>query len=212
MKTDGFNNIDKIYFINLDHRKDRLESIIGELNKTNIEKSKITRIPGVYLPTLPCLGCSKSHYNALLDFINSDESNQTCAIFEDDFVFSQNQDKVNTLINQVFNELPTFDVVFLSCNLLSWDPTGYDFVARVKKAQTLSGYLVNRRFAKNLLENYRQGIEVLERENRSIYGFTVDTHIQNMQFNTLWYCLLPRIGKQIESYSDIENRNVSYGC
>lgn len=211
-KNNGFNNIDKIYFINLDHRTDRLENITNELYKTNIDRTKINRVPGVYLPSAPYLGCAKSHYNALSEFVNSDESNKTCAIFEDDFVFTENQEIVNDLINKVFNDLPDFHVVFLSCNLLWWDPTGYGFVDRVKTGQTLSGYLVNRSFAKILLDNFAQSIQLLESAGRSIHGYTIDTYIRNIQFDNLWYCLSPKIGKQLDSYSDIENREVNYGC
>ena len=40
----GLNNFDIIYYINLDHRTDRLKNITEQLLKTNIESSKINRI------------------------------------------------------------------------------------------------------------------------------------------------------------------------
>jgi hypothetical protein len=39
MYSDGLNNFDIIYYINLNHRTDRLENITNELNKTNISLS-----------------------------------------------------------------------------------------------------------------------------------------------------------------------------
>ena len=59
--TDGLNNFDIVYYINLKHRTDRLINITNELNKTNISKEKINRIEGIYFKTFGILGCAKSH-------------------------------------------------------------------------------------------------------------------------------------------------------
>ena len=44
----GLNNFDVVYYINLEHRKDRLEHIKKELQKTNIEPNKINKINAIY--------------------------------------------------------------------------------------------------------------------------------------------------------------------
>ena len=72
----GLNIFDKIYYINLEHRKDRLTHIINQLDKTNIDKNKIEKINGIYIKNFGILCCAKSHCLALETFLKSDESNK----------------------------------------------------------------------------------------------------------------------------------------
>jgi GR25 family glycosyltransferase involved in LPS biosynthesis len=208
--SDGLNNFDIIYYINLDHRKDRYEHINNELRKTNINLSKVNRIPGVYIKELGILGCAKSHCLALEAFIKSGKNH--CIIFEDDFTFTESQTTVNNLINKVFNELKTFDVVMLASNILNSQPTDYNFLVKIIDAQTLSGYAVSKQFAEILLNNYRESIRLLEHAGKKVHPFCFDIYMKRLQPWSKWYCLNPKIGRQIESYSDIENRVVDYEC
>jgi GR25 family glycosyltransferase involved in LPS biosynthesis len=208
----GLNHFDKVYFINLEHRKDRLEHITSELAKTNIDPTKIERIEGIYMKTFGILGCGMSHCLALEAFLKSPETNQTCIIFEDDFQFTQEQDVVNDLINKLFNEVKNFDVVMLSANVLHNEPTEYGFLSKVIDAQTLSGYAVNRRFASILLNNYRESIDHLEKYGHPIHKFCFDIYMKRLQPHSAWYHLNPKVGKQLKTYSDIQNTITDYGC
>jgi hypothetical protein len=208
--SDGLNNFDIIYYINLDHRKDRYEHINNELRKTNINLSKVNRIPGVYIKELGILGCAKSHCLALEAFIKSGKNH--CIIFEDDFTFTESQTTVNNLINKVFNELKTFDVVMLASNILNSQPTDYNFLVKIIDAQTLSGYAVSKQFAEILFINYRESIKLLEHAGKKVHPFCFDIYMKRLQPWSRWYCLNPKIGRQVESYSDIENRVVDYEC
>lgn len=208
----GFNNFDVIYYINLDHREDRYQHINEELSKTNIDKCKINRIPGVYVKGFGILGCGKSHCIALETFLNSPETNQTCVIFEDDFEFTQNQTEINNLINKSFNELKEFDVLMLSSNVIMYAPTHYEFVHKILLAQTLSGYAVSRQYAPILLQNFKEGISFLEICGHSVHDVCVDIYMQRLQPSGRWYCLNPKIGQQMVSFSDIENKETQYNC
>lgn len=210
--NNGLNNVDVVYYINLDHRKDRYNHINKELAKTNIELSKINRISGIYMKDFGSLGCSKSHCLALEMFINSPETNQTCIILEDDFEFTKEQPEINNLINRVFNELKEFDVLMLSTNIINDINTPYDFISKIIDAQTTSGYIVSRKFAPVLLQNYKQGILNLERLGYRVDDFCIDIYMKKLQPCSNWYCLKPKIGKQMESFSDIEKHSVNYGC
>jgi GR25 family glycosyltransferase involved in LPS biosynthesis len=212
MYQDGLNNFDIVYYINLNHRKDRLENITNELNKTNINPNKIKRISGIYMKDFGILGCAKSHCIALESFLKSPPENKYCIIFEDDFQFTQEQSVINKLINDVFNNLKSFDVLMLSANILNGQPTNYEFLTKIIDAQTLSGYAVNRKFACILLNNYRESISLLEKEGHKYHPYCFDIYMKRLQPLTRWYSLNPTIGKQIESYSDIENKVVSYDC
>lgn len=210
--TNGLNNFDIIYYINLNHRKDRYENIIKELNKTNIDKKKINRIPGIYMKDFGILGCAKSHCLALESFLKSSLDNKYCIIFEDDFEFTLDQEKINILIDKVFNEVKDFDVLMLSANILNSKNIDFDFLTKIYDAQTLSGYAINRKFASILLNNYRESILLLEKEGTKSHPYCFDIYMKRLQPFTKWYALNPLIGKQIESYSDIENKIVSYNC
>lgn len=210
MENNGLNNFDIVYYINLKHRKDRFEHINKELEKTNIDKNKINRIDGIYYKTFGILGCAKSHILALESFIKSGKKN--CIIFEDDFEFTLTQEEINTLINTFFNSNIKFDVLMLASNTLNDTSTQYKFLRKIINAQTLSAYCVSKEFAPILLNNYKESVMMLERIGTKIYQFCFDIYMKKLQPTSNWYCINPKIGRQMESYSDIENRVVFYDC
>ena len=206
----GLNHFDIIYYINLNHRTDRLENIKRQLKKTNIESNKINRISGIYMKDFGILGCAKSHILALEEFIKTDNNN--CLILEDDFCFTESQDIINNLIDQIFYNKINYDVLMLSCNILNSEKTEHPFLIKILDGQTLSGYSISKKFAPILLNNYKESVALLERAKIKIHPFCFDIYMKKLQPISKWYCLEPRIGKQIESYSDIENKIVEYDC
>jgi GR25 family glycosyltransferase involved in LPS biosynthesis len=208
--TNGLNNFDIIYFINLEHRTDRLTHITEEFQKTNIDDSKINRINAVYCPDFGGLGCGKSHCIALEQFIESGKD--TCIIFEDDFIFTQSQNTINELMNNFFNNVKDFDVLMLSSNTMVEQQCEHHFITKIIDAQTTSGYAVNKKFAPILLNNYRESVQQLERIGHSVYDYCIDIYSKKLQPNSNWYCIYPKIGQQIPGYSDIEKQNVDYRC
>ncbi len=212
MNNCGLNNFDIVYYINLEHRKDRYDHINNELNKTNIAPEKINRIDAVYIKDFGILGCGKSHILALEAFLKTPDSILNCVIFEDDFIFTQEQKVCNELIDKFFNSIKDFDVLMLSSNTLKEENTDYSFINRIKNAQTLSGYCVNKKFAPILLENFRDGVFNLEKIGHKEPDYCIDMYVKKLQPKSLWYCINPKIGIQMESYSDIEKCVVSYNC
>ncbi len=206
----GLNNFDIVYYINLKHREDRYNHINNELAKTNIDKEKINRIEGVYYKTFGILGCAKSHILALESFIKSNKEH--CIIFEDDFEFTKSQEDITTLINTFFNSNINFDVLMLSSNTLNDTPTSYRFLNKIIDAQTLSGYCVSKQFAPILLANYKESVMILEKYGYKVHQYCFDIYMKKLQPISNWYCLNPKIGRQIESFSDIENKTVFYDC
>ena len=129
-----------------------------------------------------------------------------------DFEFTLEQEDINNIINKVFNELKLFDVLMLSSNILNSEPTNYNFITKIIDAQTLSGYAVSKTFAPILLNNFRESINLLEKIGKKVHPYCFDIYMKKLQPYSKWYCLNPKIGRQIESYSDIENRIVNYEC
>jgi len=209
IKDEGFNNFDIVYYINLEHRKDRLSSIINELNKTNIDKEKINRIKADYIKKCGSLGCTLSHINTLKQFLKTSDDIRNCLILEDDFVFVRKQPVVNMLINNFFKEIgDNYDILLLCSNILS-STNVTETIIKINNSQTTAGYVVNKRYAKKLLDNYENGYMLLK-SNPKIESFRIDQYMKLLQKKDKWYALNPIIAKQKPSFSDIEKKNVFY--
>lgn len=207
----GFGRIESVYFINLKHRNDRLDNILYQLNKVNISYDKITRIDAIYNKFFGILGCGKSHIKALETFINRGKGDY-CLIFEDDFEFISNID-INNIIESFFDSIgDNFDVLMLASNVLQDEETNFPFIRRIIDAQTLSGYCVNRKYAETLLENFKTGVYMLETLGYSEHDYCVDIHVKKLQRKDRWFYITPKIGKQMESFSDIERTKINYNC
>jgi len=112
--------VDVAYYINLDHRTDRNEQLLGELAKIDFPAERIERIPAVYLKERGHLGASLSHIKTVETFLESNY--ETCFIFEDDFEFSQPPEEVKSLIQQLFVNNVDFDLCMLSANVYDEEP------------------------------------------------------------------------------------------
>ena len=209
---DHFNSI---HFINLEHRKDRLEHIMQELENIGADFNRVQRIDATYIKFFGILGCGKSHIKALETFIQNGGTceDDVCLILEDDFSFCGNKEETNKAIEYFFQHIGTnFDVFMLACNVLEKVESGAPLITRIMRGQTLSGYAVTRKYAPVLLDNFKKGVEMLETYGFSVHEYCIDIHIQKLQPTDRWYFYEPRIGKQMESYSDIERTVKQYHC
>ena len=205
---DIYDKIDIIYYINLDHRTDRNASFLNEINKINFPKNKIKRISAIKHDRGE-IGCSQSHIKILKEFINSDYKN--CIIFEDDFIFNHNQSIVKYIFKQLFDNRIDYDIVMLSGYIQKYKNTNKKFLNKVDNGQTTSGYLVSKKFAKKLLENYIEGEELLRTHDKNYYSiYAIDQYWKKLQENNNWYIFNPLLGKQGESYSDIQKIIINY--
>ena len=195
-------SVDHVYYINLKHRPDRDVQIRKEIQKMGL-LDRTTRIDAVYEKGRGHLGCSRSHIKALEQFLRS--PHQNCIIFEDDFKFTGDPRE----LNKVFEV--DYDVVMLSAGWTTAEKSQYDFLKKSTCTTTASGYLVNRKFAPRLLENFREGVRLLEeaynRESK-IDGtndalYAIDQYWCRLQRVSNWYIMDPVLGEQSGSRSDI---------
>jgi len=217
-KYEGFNisnpfyKVDVIYYINLDHRKDRKAEMLEELNRMGVPSEKVVRISAVLNKKYGDVGCSMSHVKTLTEFIKSGKRN--CIIFEDDFEFSESKEVVYKKMNDFFDYKIEYDVCMLSANTIENKNTKYDFVKKVISSQTASGYMVNQKFAKTLLTNFEEGVEMLKtkknKEDSERGQYCVDQYWKKLQPNSNWYEFNPKLGKQRKSHSDIQGGIVDY--
>ena len=213
--SDPYDTIDVVYYINLDHRTDRNAEFLEEMNKIGYPFDKIVRISAVYKPKQGDLGCSMSHIKTLDEFIKSPHKN--CIVFEDDFEFSQNKEDVQTAFSNLAENNVSYDVCMLSANVHGSDLTNteYPFIKKVENAQTASGYMVSKSFAPVLLQNYKEGAQLLQSgyDNGSPDGpnHCVDQYWKHLQPHSNWYLFNEKLGKQRKSHSDIQGGVMDYG-
>ena len=204
-------NIERVYFINLDHRADRLQEFVNEMKKIGFPEEKLHRISATYRPEIGVLGCAYSHIQVLDHFLQSSAKN--CLVFEDDFQWSNDLNYCKFLFKTVFQK--QFDLVMLSGNIFKDEPTDSPFLRKVLDGQTTSSYLITREFAPSLKKNLEEGAEQLESWFRLFqekkHDYCLDIYWKKIQPMHNWYIVNPKMGIQRESYSDIEKKVTNYG-
>ena len=169
--------IEQIYIINLKHRTDRLEHILEELEKVEIDKNKIQIVEAIYEPELGALGCAKSHIIALEKFMSSNYKN--CLILEDDFTFIKEREYIDQKINYIMDNL-NWDVILLAGYILKVKEDIKNNIAKVIDVQTTSGYIINKNFASSLLNNYNESVLELQNIHNKVlennFKYEVEIH------------------------------------
>jgi GR25 family glycosyltransferase involved in LPS biosynthesis len=202
--------IDTIYYCNLEHRADRKQQFLEEMEKLDIPVEKIHRINSVYTPSFGILGCGKSQILALKHFLASDK--KICAIFEDDFMFTESKENINNILTEFFKKNVYFDCLMLGGNILASIPTDLPYLKKVNDGQCCSSYVITRKFAPQLLELWELASHLLEEyiaKNNAINGFyCLDVAWKYLQPQSHWFVVEPKFGIQRESYSDIEKKIV----
>ena len=198
-------NIDTFYFINLDRRTDRFEQIISELNKMDIPLEKVTRVEANE-HKFGILGCAKSHIRTIAEFIKSGKNK--CLIFEDDFEFTETKEKVNEILNKIFNTVE-FDCILLSLlpgkNVIS----STNYYTKVYFSGGTAGYIITKEYAPLLLQNLVEGAN---KQEKWINIFDETENTFNIDIYWIWEQLqrkfilpIPQLGRQRQSKSDISN-------
>lgn len=205
--------IDVVYYINLEHRKDRKVHIESELRKMGVPETKVIRVDAVLNTTFGGLGCCASHIKAYELFQKSPHTK--CLILEDDFMFTQSPYDVRHFFTSIQDI--SYDVCMLSANELiptfsvSERLVNTPSLRKVYDAQTASAYCLNKSFAQTLRETVQEGYDLLSENLSMKYVYMNDMYWKRLQPSSSWYIATPVLGVQRESYSDIENTTVRYG-
>lgn len=198
--------IDMIYYINLEHRTDRNKQILEQFEKYNI--TSFERVNAIRTPK-GCIGCSLSHIKTLETFIKS--PHETCIVLEDDFEFTMSREDCANTFNRFFHDMQdNWDIVMLSSNTKQWDSFN-SYLVKCIRAFTTSGYMINKQFAKVLIENMKEGVNLLI-HNTIPPLYALDVYWMKLQPVSRWYIFNPKMGKQSSGFSDIENIYVNYNC
>jgi glycosyl transferase family 25 len=192
-----FEFIEKVIYINLEHRTDRKAEIELELQKY-FPGEKIERFNAIK-HSRGAVGCTMSHIAVLEIAIANNWKN--CLIIEDDAVWSNFATSYPILEKLVHRQ---FDVITLGIAHAKYTP---EF--KILSGQTTTAYLVDQKYYKTLLDNFKESLaQFLKTGNCGIYA--LDQYWKKLQAKDNWYCVIPSLIIQKPSFSDIERKHTDY--
>jgi GR25 family glycosyltransferase involved in LPS biosynthesis len=191
-------------YINLEHRKDRLEHVTKELAKLGIQGERFNAIK----TTAGAIGCSMSHIKCLE--LAKERNYEYIFICEDDITFLNPKLLLDNLQQFYDNKDIEWDVLLISGNNVPPYEKTTDYCIRVSNCQCCTGYIVKRDYYDILITNFREGIQGLLKNPENKPQYAVDMYWKHLQRIHRWYMIFPFTVVQCESYSDIEKRMVNY--
>jgi len=196
--------LDKIVYINLDNRTDRLESMAKFIENGKFPLDKVIRFPAIkdYPGTV---GCSKSHIAVLKLAIKNNWSN--VLILEDDIEWVGD-------INNFYKKIR--ELVYMKNDVILLGG-GYNCLKneRVLFSYCTSSYLVKNHYYTRLLSNFESSLmrmtgntdmtvtpgteEAIKKDNIN----EIDTAWSKLMRMDNWRAVIPQCVTQITSYSDV---------
>jgi glycosyl transferase family 25 len=197
---------DKIYCINLNHRKDRWEESIKEFKKLGIEND-VERFEACNLQP-GIAGCTKSHYEIVK--IAKQNNYKNILIFEDDFkVLTPNTDIViANAMNQLKKHNINYDMFYLGGHIVGDEKLSYridDNLAILFACKTTHAYAIGSSAYDYILNSY-DNIDWsdlhnwTQHENRLNIDYWYSTKLQRRNKT---YGVYPCLFEQRDSFSDL---------
>ncbi len=198
-------DINHIFYINLESRPDRKVHIEKQLN--NISLTNFQRFNAIKLKN-GAIGCSMSHLKCL-ELAKKNEWSHLL-IVEDDTTFL-NPDLFKRQLNSFFSKHENnWDIVLFAGNNCPPYENIDETCVRVSRCQTTTCYLVNGHYFDTLIENIREGINNLMKNPEKHVLYAIDKYWFKLQAIDKWYLIIPLSVIQREDYSDIEKRHTNY--
>lgn len=194
--------IDKIIYINLDHRADRREEFTRECTRLSIPPEKVIRFSACTHED-PVVGCAMSHAYALQMAHTMGLSN--VLICEDDFTFHDDPTMVQCNLTHFFTTIhyanKPWKAVQLAHNI--YESKSYDTVLSLAvRVSNAAGYLVNGSSIQPLSQAIQTAIEPL-RTTKSHWHYANDVVWCTFMKDDQWYLFTEKLGYQRPSYSDL---------
>jgi glycosyl transferase family 25 len=216
-------DIQHVYYINLEHREDRLKHVQEQLSALGLGGVS-ARFNAIKMKN-GAIGCSMSHLSLLEMAVKKKLPH--ILIVEDDILFLD-VDLFKSQFKKTMKELEreeSWDVVLFSGNNIgnyrkvvvkknvNNGKTNENVVAiQVSLCQTTTGYLVNGPYISVLAQNVREGVKKLMSEPKNKRDYAIDRYWFHLQMRELsrWFLIMPVCVIQKEGYSDIEERDTNY--
>ena len=196
--------LEHLFFINLEHRTDRLNMVKQELSK--LKPNIGTRFNAIKAAS-GAIGCSMSHIKCLEKA--RDEGLPHIFICEDDICFL-NPELLMQNLQKFCENISEWDVLVIGGNAVPpYRPIG-DFCVRVFNNQTLTGYIVRQHYYDKLIRNFREGLKLLISNPENKHEYAIDMYWKRLQTTDLYYFITPPTVSQREGFSDIEKTHTNY--
>jgi len=195
---------DKIYYINLERRKDRNQECIDELKKYNIIAERFNAINGEsiiksnWVHSLGAIGCLESH----LQIIKNAKENKynNILILEDDVIFDDN---IEGIFENYYKQLDkNWDILYLSGNHNQHEGNLLNMVSdniiKCYLTYTTHSYAVKSSIYDIIIDKLSNAVN------------PVDVEYTKIQKISNCYAFYPGISSQRVGYSDIINNDVNY--
>lgn len=202
-----------IYYINLEHRRDRRVAVERVL-RTAFPQACIKRQEAVEDKVMPERGCLRSHCSVLRRSLE-ERPGENVLICEDDLEFLQGD--VNKKLARTLARLePQWDVLMLSAHIQKLSGTSPIAlkclgVSRISDAQSAACYLVRADYVPVLLRTYEDALEAAKQHGWESRLHCSDRAWVPLQRNDYWYAFCKcSLARQRPGHSDIENRKVDY--
>jgi glycosyl transferase family 25 len=200
-------HIEKIIYINLNHRTDRRIEIEGELDSYGL---LYERFEAISTPGCGSIGCSYSHLAVLK--MAKERGYRNILIVEDDFTFKVTKEEFEESLEKLFSVKGDFHVCMLGYNLQRGTVVdAFPFLTRVEEAQTTSAYIVNASMYDKLIELYEWSSPLME-QTLQHWNYACDQSWKRLQPYYEWYCFTRRIGIQRPSFSDCGGGFADHNC
>lgn len=208
-------NIDRIYYINLDHRADRNTQFLGEVEKIfkgGILENRIERFPAIQNSN-GALGCSMSHLEIIKDA--REKGYRNIIVFEDDFMFLVSRSVFEQQLDDLFKlkETPetNFDFKAIMLGYNAMQQTRFnDLLDKTNNVQTTSGYLFNGKYYDELIECWENAVRDFANGGPE-WIHTCDQSWKKIQ-NDKWFLFRNRTGRQRPSFSDCSKTFCDHKC
>lgn len=199
-------DIQHVFYINLDSRTDRLAHVQTELAKLGF-LDKATRFPAVSMPNLGAIGCSLSHLKCLQTAKANGWSH--VLMLEDDVVFTD-VDLLRAQMSTFFLS-EAWDVVLLGGNAQQPYQVMNDAACvKVNRCFTTTAYLVHGSYLDTLIQNVKEGVTNLIHQKNLKTLYAIDVYWMRLQEKDRWYLITPLTVTQRADYSNIENVHTDY--
>jgi GR25 family glycosyltransferase involved in LPS biosynthesis len=194
------------FFINLEHRTDRLEHVKIELAKLGIQGERINAVKA----KIGAIGCTLSHVRCIE--LAKQRDYDYVFICEDDITFTNPELLLKNLKKFHEEDNLMWDMIIIGGNNVPPYMKINENCVRVFYCQTTTGYIIRKSYYDTLLKNFKESANLLMK-NPTEQGkkqYALDIYWKRLQMQDFWYMITPPTVLQYENYSDIEERNTNY--
>ena len=195
--------LENIYYINLESRTDRKTHMIEQFKLLGWEGNQVSAVQ----MTDGRVGCTLSHIKCLKMAI--EKNLDYIVILEDDIHFLTPQVFLKNL-EICWNTLTNWDVILIAGNNANTYTIINDSCVKIKNTQTTTGYIVKNHYFLILLENMKEGLNLLLKNPQFHRQYAIDKYWFILQEKHNWYLITPLTVTQLSGYSDIEERETNY--